>query len=103
MKERFLLKLDLKKIVFTGARYGASDNFIDVLELVNEELQNSGSGTRGFYVNNCNMRKDPCPGSRKVLKVSYTLDGVSFEQSINECDNLIVIKRHDKKEEGLKN
>jgi hypothetical protein len=85
------LQVGSKNLIFTRAKYGACSKFIDVLKII-KTWQTSVEKNGILCVNNRTMKGDPTPNVEKTLKISYTIDDISFTLEIKEGDGLEIIR-----------
>ncbi len=69
------------RLVIRSAKYGVDDNWNDVADVLRARIYN---GTLQVEVNNEELGPDPAPNIAKTLKVSYILDGKSYDKTVPE-------------------
>jgi hypothetical protein len=81
---KILLEPEIK---ITNAKYGAKGNWIDVKNILEA---NMSEDYLELQINNTIMKKDPCPGNLKTLKVEYLLDNQQHIVVLNEGMKLVL-------------
>ena len=76
--------LDSMKVVINQAEYGAGSNFKDVTDVLRQHVKDLPLVVLPNVSYNRSFGGDPAPGSKKKLKIAYTINGKKGQVSLRE-------------------